>query len=190
VGRFEPCYVSTFVTNTIPSSVTSAGTVIVEIGPDRTKHVVHKALLIQHFEYFQKALQGQRKEAREGIVVLEDIESTVCEYRVVSHRAFAVEILNSEIVCIVNFFVHWLYTQSLPAPNDHVGWNSACGNLTSDHGELKIKTYAIADRFQAPVFHRAINKNFVDDVIRGGSWVEIYDILPLAEVVFEIISAD
>jgi hypothetical protein len=64
-------------TNTTSSSVTTAGTVVVEIGPDHVKHVLHKALLIYHPEYLQKALQGQWKEARGGVVVLEDIQPAV-----------------------------------------------------------------------------------------------------------------
>jgi len=52
--------------------------VTVEIGADHKKYCVHKALLTHHSEYFCKALQGPWKEAHEGVVTLEDIESAVC----------------------------------------------------------------------------------------------------------------
>jgi len=32
-----------------------------------------------HSEYFDKALKGEWREAREGVVVLEDVEPAVCK---------------------------------------------------------------------------------------------------------------
>jgi hypothetical protein len=68
-----------FVANSATSSPTTAGIVVVEIGPDHIKQFLHKALLIYHSKYFQKALKGEWKEAREGVVVLKDVEPAVCE---------------------------------------------------------------------------------------------------------------
>jgi hypothetical protein len=56
------------------------GVVVVEIGAERKKYHVHKALLVHHSEYFAKALNGSWKEAGEGVVKLEDVEPAVCEF--------------------------------------------------------------------------------------------------------------
>jgi hypothetical protein len=54
--------------------------VILEIGSDRVKYCVHKALLVHHSEYFRKALQGPWKEAEEGVFRLPDIEPATGKY--------------------------------------------------------------------------------------------------------------
>jgi hypothetical protein len=58
--------------------VLGEGIVTIEIGAHRKRYCVHKALLMHHSEHFRKALQGPWKEAREGVVTLEDIEPAVC----------------------------------------------------------------------------------------------------------------
>jgi hypothetical protein len=50
------------------------------VGPEGTEYRVHKALLIEHSEYFEKALKGSWKEAEEGVVKLEDVEHGVCKW--------------------------------------------------------------------------------------------------------------
>jgi hypothetical protein len=50
------------------------GTIILEIGPDRLKYYVHKALLVHHSEYFRNALKGPWKEAEGGVVKLVDVQ--------------------------------------------------------------------------------------------------------------------
>ncbi|KAL1597396.1 hypothetical protein SLS59_007426 [Nothophoma quercina] len=41
-----------------------SGIVAVEVGPDRVKYYIHEALLVEHSEYFQKALNGPWMEAK------------------------------------------------------------------------------------------------------------------------------
>jgi hypothetical protein len=55
------------------------GVVIVEIGAERKKYCIHKALLVHHSKYFNGALRGSWKEAREGLVTLEDVEPAACK---------------------------------------------------------------------------------------------------------------
>lgn len=57
-----------------------ADNVIVEIGPDRKKYVLHGAFLKYHSEYFRKALKGQWKEAQDKVITLDDVEPGVCEF--------------------------------------------------------------------------------------------------------------
>lgn len=52
--------------------------VIVEIA-NSVRYHLHRALLIRHSDYFKKALNGPWKEAREGVVRLDDMESGPCE---------------------------------------------------------------------------------------------------------------
>jgi hypothetical protein len=49
------------------------------MGPDRTKHLVHQALLVESSEYFKKALSGRWSESEDG-VELADVECDTCEY--------------------------------------------------------------------------------------------------------------
>jgi hypothetical protein len=51
-----------------------AGIVTLVVSPTRLKYCVHKTLLVYHSEYFRNALKGPRKEAKEGKVVLENVE--------------------------------------------------------------------------------------------------------------------
>lgn len=50
-----------------------------EIGPQKKNYYIHKALLMQHSEYFRKALQGPWKEAEEGVVRLDDVDYCACK---------------------------------------------------------------------------------------------------------------
>ncbi|KAE8843642.1 hypothetical protein HRS9122_04745 [Pyrenophora teres f. teres] len=68
-------------------TATAGDIVILKIGPGTCDYRVHHALLTHHSEYFRKALCGDWKEAREGVVPLLDVE-----------------------LQIFKFFVEWLYT--------------------------------------------------------------------------------
>jgi hypothetical protein len=57
-----------------------AGTVTRVVGPTRLKYYVHKILLVHHSEYFRNALKWPWKEAKEGVIILEDVESAVGTY--------------------------------------------------------------------------------------------------------------
>lgn len=58
------------------------GVVAVEVGRERVKHFVHKALLEEHSEYFKKALSGPWKEAEEESVCLDDVKCSTCKFMV------------------------------------------------------------------------------------------------------------
>jgi hypothetical protein len=53
--------------------------VTVEVGQTRKKYLLHRGIVCHHSEYFQKALSGSWKEAQDGVVILEDVETTTCE---------------------------------------------------------------------------------------------------------------
>ncbi|KAI4954278.1 hypothetical protein J4E91_001988 [Alternaria rosae] len=54
---------------------------IVEAGDTKTRSHVHRWLLVQNSEYFKKALSGRWKETQDGVVTLEDVECSTCEWR-------------------------------------------------------------------------------------------------------------
>lgn len=55
------------------------GMVILEIGAERRKYFIHKALLTHHSEDFRRALTGDWKERQEGISQLHDVETGICK---------------------------------------------------------------------------------------------------------------
>ncbi|KAJ4333155.1 hypothetical protein N0V95_009494 [Ascochyta clinopodiicola] len=129
-----------------PPTIGSAqadGIVVVEIGHDRKKYYLHKALVVFHSEYFRKALQGPWKEAEEGLVRLDDVEPA--EF---------------------NVFVHWLYNLQLPEKHSYQAWNRIFENdelPVMDLFLLRIRAYALDDRLLAPTFRRAVNSVIVSD---------------------------
>ncbi|KAF9693671.1 hypothetical protein EKO04_008458 [Ascochyta lentis] len=154
-----------------PPAIVSAqadGVVIVEVGPAHKKYYLHKALVVFHSEYFRKALQGSWKEAKEGIVRLEDVES----------NAF-------------NVFVHWLYNQQIPEEFDYTAWTSIFGDdvmLYQDQFQLQIQAYALGDRLLAPVFRRALNDVIVSNQIM--QYLSASKRLPIYQWAFANISED
>jgi hypothetical protein len=91
---------------------------------------------------------------------------------------------------IVNIFVHWLYTQRLLDALSWKEWLAIIGENEDDDTVAKIKAYAIADRFMALEFQRAINNHIVDHLDRQCGYMEVSRTLELAEEVFKIIPAD
>ncbi|KAH7084926.1 hypothetical protein BKA63DRAFT_498491 [Paraphoma chrysanthemicola] len=114
--------------------------VIVEIGPNRMKHYVHKALLQYHSEYFRNALRGPWKEAMDGVVSLEDVQPAV-----------------------FSLFVHWLYSQSFPTSDSEwkevlqIPDNVALNNIRFARC---IESYIFGGCFLAPGFCRAASSAF------------------------------
>jgi hypothetical protein len=45
----------------------------------KKKFYIHRSLLVEHSEYFQKAFNGPWKEAQEGVVTLEDVDCNTCK---------------------------------------------------------------------------------------------------------------
>lgn len=64
---------------TFHSHASAEGMIVVEISSEKTKHHIHKALLVHHSEYFAKALSGPWTEAEERRVLLHDIDADACE---------------------------------------------------------------------------------------------------------------
>jgi len=62
--------------------------VIVIVSDNKTKYTVYRSLLVQHSEYFEKALTGSWMEAQQGVVMLEDVDCDACEYTVGPGVAF------------------------------------------------------------------------------------------------------
>lgn len=72
----------------------TTGTIaVVKVGEEAVKHRVHKALLIQHSDYFCGALTGRFREAEEQSVTLDDVEPGVCESHI--DPLFLIHILTS-----------------------------------------------------------------------------------------------
>jgi hypothetical protein len=97
------------------------------VGPDQTKFVVHEHLLTRHSQYFEAALMGNFKEAKDKEISLIDTSPKTFE-----------------------FFVHWLYDQRLPdaSKGDDAGLMQAWGSREDDMIMVKslIHTYIFADQ--------------------------------------------
>jgi hypothetical protein len=124
----------------------------VKIGPEHATYRIHKALLVHHSDYFRNALCGSWKEAEEGQVVLNDLETS----------AFDV-------------FVDWMYTKKIPeteqqwlTPEPDEGFYSYNCRMNL----LRLKAYVVADRLGALELLQAINNNYVDDNCDGPPWYE------------------
>ncbi|KAH7084946.1 hypothetical protein BKA63DRAFT_6393 [Paraphoma chrysanthemicola] len=113
----------------------SEGIVIVAVGKEGTPYHVHKALLIHHSDYFRKALSGPWKEAREGLVTLEDVEPST-----------------------FTIFCHWLYTQKFPENESE--WEALLSfderlDWRDEGLQACAAGYALGDRLMAQSFRRA-----------------------------------
>ncbi|KAH4616360.1 hypothetical protein HBH55_208580 [Parastagonospora nodorum] len=154
-------------TDGLLKSVSLDGTIILEIGPDRLKYYVHKALLVHYSEYFRNALKGPWKEAEEGVVKLVDVQPAA-----------------------VNIFMHWLYIQDLPREHDFRAWEDILARERQTNFEIAmIRAYAFADRFLIPTFRRAINKTIVE-YFKCGDPALVCNIPDLATEAFSKIPAD
>lgn len=128
------------------------GIVIVKIGCEGTSYYLHKRLLAQYSDYFDRAFNHGWKEAEGGLITLEDVDCGTCTLtRMTRDGPYA----NLEIV---NVFVHWLYTQRLPAK-----YSDWIENFTS-HMKLKLKTFQMsmlkarkfADQFLVTAFGNVV----------------------------------
>ncbi|KAJ8111033.1 hypothetical protein OPT61_g6274 [Boeremia exigua] len=158
-------------------SYMTQGMVIVEIGTNKIRYSVHKALLIHHSEYFRTALRGPWKEADEGVARLVEIETP--EF---------------------NLFVHWLYTQQVPdhkkdcAMWDHIVNGKHSNRMFLSRSQYQLPTltllraYVLGDRLLAEEFRRLTNNHLVE----GDSTVGFnpMESLPSIEWAFENIRSD
>lgn len=132
------------------TATTEGGIVVVEIA-NGVKHQIHRALLVRHSEYFKTALKGPWKEAKEGMVRLEDVESGPCRHPI---RLLAMEA--ALLTCAVDVFVVWLYTQKIAVP-------SKSGKVDEDISDMtEIHAIVLGDRLLAPAFTKAMQRHFVE----------------------------
>ncbi|KAJ4361292.1 hypothetical protein N0V95_001994 [Ascochyta clinopodiicola] len=115
------------------STITSeGGFVVVEIA-NGVRHHLHRTLLTEQSEYFEKALKGPWKEADEGVVRLDDVESGP-----------------------FNTFVDWLHTGGVP-------WEDYDPNSSGDENDIiELTTLKLGNRLLAPVFVKALQRHFVE----------------------------
>ncbi|KAF2256677.1 hypothetical protein BU26DRAFT_412709, partial [Trematosphaeria pertusa] len=132
--------------------------VLVKVGPAQTKYTVQKAFLSHYSEYFRNALNGSWKEAEEGTIVLNEVETGV-----------------------FNLFVDWIYTQKLlEYPTDWlVAADCSCEpeKVVMHTNLLKIKLYVFADRFLAPCLRKLLNRAIVSNVRDGSCSPSIWTII-------------
>jgi hypothetical protein len=80
----------------------------IKVNSEQVPYHIHKGLIAQHSEYFDRAFKDDSKEAKNGIVILEHITCHTCmSFKVVVTCGFA-------NIKPVNIFVSWLYTRKLP----------------------------------------------------------------------------
>jgi hypothetical protein len=143
----------------VRSEYTRGGMAIVKVGQDKVPYYVHKAMLVQHSEYFDRAFKGDWKEAQEGVVTLEDIDCQTC-MSFYNNRGFA-------NLKPVDIFVHWLYTTKLPRKYSDwfpelEGWDDV-GHLGFQWAMLKVRVFA--DRFLIPAFGQIVECTFIGYVV-------------------------
>ncbi|KZM25047.1 hypothetical protein ST47_g3795 [Ascochyta rabiei] len=120
--------------NGVRHTITSEGSfVVIEIA-DGVKNHLHRALLIRHSEYFKKALNGSWKEAHEGVVRLNNVESGP-----------------------FNIFGDWLYTGEIQLEDN-------CYDSSDDdnYDIMKLMAMKLGNRFLVPVFAKAVKMHFVN----------------------------
>ena len=138
--------------------------VIVEVGDTKTRYHVHRSLLVEHSEYFKKALNGPWKEAQDGVVTLEDVESSTCGWKTFG----SVHHLANEV--IVSIFVDWVYSQKLPKKDSE--W---CDEEDEDTrlGKAQLartKALVFGDRLLSPVFHKTVRDSLVKHIMQWGTY--------------------
>ncbi|KAH7345949.1 hypothetical protein BKA66DRAFT_576754 [Pyrenochaeta sp. MPI-SDFR-AT-0127] len=117
--------------------------IVVEVGTTKTKYYVHRSLLIEHSEFFKKALSGQWKEAQEGVVTVDDVDCSTFD-----------------------IFVNWMYTQRLPEDDDE--WSNGLGRGPRMIGEpilMRVKAMVLGDRILAPVFEREVRHGLIRELV-------------------------
>jgi len=152
---------------TVDSAAALQGTVVIEVGPERKKYHVHRALLTHQSDYFRRALNGEWKEAKEGLVTLDDVEPSIC---MPDNSAFQPLLISPT----VEIFVDWLYSQKLPGILQDWETLELDGDSQRYSADLRwIKGLAFADRFLARTFQQAVHNGYVDKVIGTPPWYEV-----------------
>ncbi|KAI4937144.1 uncharacterized protein J4E92_001871 [Alternaria infectoria] len=122
--------------------------VIVEVGDTKTRYHVHRSLLVEHSEYFKKALNGPWKEAQDGVVTLEDVECST-----------------------FSIFVDWVYSQSLPKKGSE--WCDEENDMRLANAQLaRTKALVFGDRMLSPLFYRMVRDSLIDHLIEQTAYYE------------------
>ncbi|KAH6639623.1 hypothetical protein C7974DRAFT_135558 [Boeremia exigua] len=120
------------------------GIVTIVAGSEAVKYLVHKAVLMEHSAYFEKALQGPWKEAEEGVVRLDDVEPE-----------------------IFGVFVDWIYSQRV----SQLGLETEyLGISYRKHFQMTwLKACILGDRLLAPMFVQAFRYDLVHHLVNHQS---------------------
>lgn len=124
------------------------GIVTIEVGPLLTKYYVHRDFLMHQSGYFRTALAGPWLEASSRLITLDDVE-----------------------VPPFNVFIHWLYTQRIPANTAEWVRISEAKKWKIEVVELKV--LVLADRFLMPAFRRAVNNDLVTSRLKHAPYYEL-----------------
>jgi hypothetical protein len=131
---------------------------IVEIGAEKTRFHIHRPLLEKYSEYFKAALNGPWREAEEGVVKLDDVGCGTCEPKLCQDNMPIVSLIS-----VVEIFVDWLYTQTLP--NSSPKWAvHSTANLSTEFPRAQLavaEAYVLGDRIIARVFQKAVYRHLV-----------------------------
>jgi hypothetical protein len=128
------------------STAAVEGFVTVEIGAERKKYQLHKALLTHHSGYFRAALKKTWREGMEGLVKLEDVDPVAFD-----------------------IFVNWIYTRQLPDPKQ---WSEDLPDIPREGEDDNwyvtdlVKAYVFGDRFLALEFKEVVNNYIVDYILK------------------------
>ena len=129
---------------------------IIKVGPDKVPYHIHKTLLAQHSEYFDRAFKGDSKEAKEGILTLGEIACHTCtSFQVTTSCGFA-------NLKPVNVFVSWLYTRKLPRKCsewiEYEDWDEI-NHPGFERAILIVRVFA--DRYLIPAFGQIVECTFI-----------------------------
>lgn len=124
--------------------MTSQGGIVVIELASGVKHHLHRALLTQHSDFFKRAFNGRWREAREGVVRLQDVENGACKY--------TLTLTPTLLMQVVNLFVDWLYSQNVCLLRE----------LDGDSKDISmINAIVLGDRLLAPAFTDAMQRSVV-----------------------------
>ncbi|KAH6875908.1 hypothetical protein BKA58DRAFT_454988 [Alternaria rosae] len=159
---------------------------IVEAGDTKTRYHVHRWLLVQNSEYFKKALSGLWKEAQDGVVTLEDVECSTCEWTTFGGMH---DLLDETTVSI---FVDWVYTQRLP--QTELEW---CNGKHEDHRLrmksnaqlVRTKAFILEDQIMSPLFYRTVRDSLIEHIVERGAYygalIHAFAHLPKAHAILD-----
>jgi hypothetical protein len=130
----------------VHSSAALSGSIIVKVGSEEKKYLVHKALLSHHSGYFRGALSSSFKETDNGVIPLDDVDTEVFDV-----------------------FVNWIYKDQLPeCVKQHTPVSVACFDPDAQTKmSVRHRTYVLADRLLVPQLKRVLLEVTYGDYVRS-----------------------